>query len=106
MLDDGTYASITQLAEGEKVAEGYVGRLLRLTLLAPDITERILEGGACRGEWGWPRSWSRGRCRGRTRGETWLLTSYIPARAIAHCSVFPDNRRAERQGGLARAYRC
>jgi len=44
MLDDGTYASIPQLAEAEKVAEGYVGRLLRLTLLAPDIIKRILDG--------------------------------------------------------------
>lgn len=42
MLDEGTYASIAQLAEGKKVAEGYVGRLLRLTLLAPDIIERIV----------------------------------------------------------------
>jgi len=44
MLDGGTYASIAQLAEGERVAEGYVGRLLLLTLLAPDIIERFLDG--------------------------------------------------------------
>ena len=44
MLEQGRYASITELAEAEKLDRGYVGRLLHLTLLAPDIVEAILAG--------------------------------------------------------------
>ncbi|MBX9593447.1 MAG: hypothetical protein K2X46_03720 [Roseomonas sp.] len=47
MMDDGRYASITELAAAEKVDRGYVGRLLQLTLLAPDIVEAILDGRHC-----------------------------------------------------------
>ena len=32
------------MAEGEKINPSYVSRLLRLTLLAPDIVEVILDG--------------------------------------------------------------
>lgn len=44
MLDDGKYASISEIAAIEKIDRGYVGSLLRLTLLAPDIVEAILDG--------------------------------------------------------------
>ena len=44
MLDSGRFASIKELAEAETTAERYVGNLLRLTLLAPDIIETILDG--------------------------------------------------------------
>ncbi len=44
MLDDGRYASISEMAEGERIERGYLGTLLRLTLLAPDIVEAILDG--------------------------------------------------------------
>jgi hypothetical protein len=44
MLDDGRYASISEMAAAEKVDRGYVGQVLRLTLLAPDIVEAILNG--------------------------------------------------------------
>jgi hypothetical protein len=44
MLDDGRYASITEMAAAEKLDRGYLGRLLQLTLLAPDIVEAIIEG--------------------------------------------------------------
>ena len=33
------------MAEGEKIERGYLGTLLKLTLLAPDIIEAILDGG-------------------------------------------------------------
>ena len=46
MLDEGCYASITELAGAEKVDRGYVGRLLQLTRLAPDLVEAILDGRA------------------------------------------------------------
>jgi hypothetical protein len=44
MLEDGAYATITELAAAEKINQSYVCRLLRLTLLAPDIVEKILDG--------------------------------------------------------------
>jgi hypothetical protein len=44
MLDDGRYASISEMTEGERIERGYLGTLLRLTLLAPDIVEAILDG--------------------------------------------------------------
>ena len=44
MLDDGRYGSATELAAGEKLDRGYLGRILMLTLLAPDIVEAILDG--------------------------------------------------------------
>ena len=44
MLENGTHATIAEIAEAEKINESYVGRVLRLTLLAPDIVEAILGG--------------------------------------------------------------
>ncbi len=44
MLDDGRYGSISELAAAEKLDRGYVGRVLTLSLLAPDIVEAILDG--------------------------------------------------------------
>ncbi len=44
LLDDGTYSTIKEIAAKEKVDPGYVGDVLRLTLLAPDIVEVILDG--------------------------------------------------------------
>lgn len=39
MLDQGRYASITEMAAAEQIDRGYLGRLLTLTLLAPAIVE-------------------------------------------------------------------
>jgi hypothetical protein len=44
MLEIGTHDSITELATLEKMNQSYVCRVLRLTLLAPDIVEAILDG--------------------------------------------------------------
>ena len=44
MLESGEYATIREIAAAEKINETYVGRVLRLTLLAPDIVEAILNG--------------------------------------------------------------
>jgi hypothetical protein len=44
MLESGTYATIAEIAAAEKINESYVGSVLRLTLLAPDIVEAILGG--------------------------------------------------------------
>ena len=44
MLEEGRYESITEMAAVEKLDRGYLGSLLRLTLLAPDIIESVLDG--------------------------------------------------------------
>jgi len=44
MLESGEFATITELAEREGIAPSYMTRVLRLTLLAPDIVEAILDG--------------------------------------------------------------
>jgi hypothetical protein len=44
MLESGAYATVRDLAKAEAVNESYLGRVLRLTLLAPKIVETILEG--------------------------------------------------------------
>jgi hypothetical protein len=44
MLENGTHATIAEIAAAEKINETYVGRVLRLTLLVPDIVEAILSG--------------------------------------------------------------
>jgi hypothetical protein len=44
MLESGEYASSAELAKAEKVNDSYLSRILRLTLIAPNITEAILAG--------------------------------------------------------------
>ena len=44
MLESGEFATIAELAEREGIAPSYMTRVLRLTLLAPDIVEVILDG--------------------------------------------------------------
>ena len=44
LLENGTYATIAEIAEAEKINEAYVGRVFRLTLLAPDLVEGIVIG--------------------------------------------------------------
>ena len=44
LLDEGRYASISEMAAGERIERGYLGSLLRLTLLAPDVVEAVLDG--------------------------------------------------------------
>jgi hypothetical protein len=44
LLESGEYGSITDLAAAEKINQSYVCRVLRLTLLAPDVVEAILDG--------------------------------------------------------------
>ena len=44
LLEDGRYGSAAELAAAEKINPSYVSRVLRLTLLAPDIVEAIVEG--------------------------------------------------------------
>lgn len=44
MLDEQRFATIEDLARAEKLDRSFVSRTLRLTLLAPDIVEAILDG--------------------------------------------------------------
>lgn len=45
LRDDGRYASINEMAAAEKIEQGYLGKVLQLTLLAPNAVESILDGG-------------------------------------------------------------
>jgi hypothetical protein len=42
-METGAYAIIQEITAAEKINASYVGRILRLTLLAPDIVAAILE---------------------------------------------------------------
>lgn len=44
MLEDGAFATISELAEHEGIAASYISRTLRLAQLAPEIVEAILSG--------------------------------------------------------------
>jgi hypothetical protein len=44
MLESKNFATARELASAEKINEVYLGRVLRLTLLSPAITEAILSG--------------------------------------------------------------
>jgi ParB-like chromosome segregation protein Spo0J len=44
MLEEGRFGTLAELADAERLSRSYVCRVLRLTLLAPDIVERILDG--------------------------------------------------------------
>jgi hypothetical protein len=43
MLDDGVYASVSDIGDAENISKSYVSQILRLALLAPDVVERILD---------------------------------------------------------------
>lgn len=44
MLESGEFASISELAERERIAFTYMARLMRLSLLAPEIVDAIMDG--------------------------------------------------------------
>ena len=44
MLESGYFVTIAELAEHKGIAPSYMTRVLRLSLLAPDIVESILDG--------------------------------------------------------------
>jgi hypothetical protein len=72
LLEAGRYPSTKALARAEGVHHAYAGKLLRLTLLAPDVVEAVLDGRLPKG-CGW-RTWSgRGRASGRSARRRYLL---------------------------------
>jgi hypothetical protein len=44
VLDEGVYASVSDIGDAENISKSYVSRILRLALLAPDLVEKILAG--------------------------------------------------------------
>ena len=44
MLDEGLHGTIEDLAAAKRLPPSYVSAILRLTLLAPEIVEAILDG--------------------------------------------------------------
>ncbi|MBP0496474.1 hypothetical protein [Roseomonas indoligenes] len=44
MLDKERYSSMAEIAEAERLDRGNLGSLLRLTLLAPEIVQALLDG--------------------------------------------------------------
>ena len=44
LLETGVYGTLEEIAAAEKITPYYVSRLLRTTLLAPEIVEAILDG--------------------------------------------------------------
>jgi hypothetical protein len=44
LLETGTHTTIAEIAAVEKINSSYVSRVLRLTLLSPEIVEAILDG--------------------------------------------------------------
>jgi len=46
MLDEGVYATVSEIGDAENISKSYISRVLRLALLAPDIVEAIIAGHA------------------------------------------------------------
>ena len=44
LLETGDFATIEEIAEAENINPSYISRVLRMTLLAPEIVEAILAG--------------------------------------------------------------
>lgn len=44
MLQEGNYQTLEEVADAENINPSYVSRLLRMTLLSPEIVEAILGG--------------------------------------------------------------
>jgi hypothetical protein len=44
LLETADFATIEEIAEAERINPSYVSRVLRMTLLAPEIVEAILAG--------------------------------------------------------------
>ena len=44
LLESGVYSTVEEIAAAEKINTSYVSRVLRLTLLAPEIIEMIVDG--------------------------------------------------------------
>jgi hypothetical protein len=83
LIESGQYGSIQEIAAAENINASYVGRVLRLTLLAPDIVERILNRGnrdPLRSRWtgSWQGATSIGTSKDRRFGPRRKNVSFAP----------------------------
>lgn len=60
LLDEGRYTTVRELALALQIDPGWAAEVLRMTLLAPDMVEAIMEGRQ-------PRHWTLQTLRGRDR---------------------------------------
>jgi hypothetical protein len=69
LIDEGVYASVSDIGDAENISKSYVSRILRLALLSPAIIEAILGGSADQSlmlerlERPLPASWNEQRAR-------------------------------------------
>ena len=66
LIDEGRFSNVHELASGVGKDQAYVARVLRLTLLAPEIVHAALTGSLPEGI-GVENCGSRSRCCGRSR---------------------------------------
>ena len=83
MLDKGVHATLEDLARAKGVGASYVSRVLRLTLLAPDIVEAILDG----------RQSAESKPSGEGRGQAAVCR-------FARAFQFHGRRSSRREAGL------
>jgi hypothetical protein len=76
-LESGEYGTLAELSTAERISRSYVCRVLRLTLLAPDIVERVMDG---RPTAGLAQFLKPFRSRGRGSVRTFFDDLRIPAR--------------------------
>ena len=69
-LDAGAYGTFDELAKAERVSQSHVSRMLRLTLLSPDLIEAIRGGGSRKG-CDWRASWRAFPMSGAVSGNAW-----------------------------------
>jgi hypothetical protein len=50
LIETGDYATVREIAEAEGVNASHVSRVLRLTLLAPEMVEGLVDGRVAKGE--------------------------------------------------------
>jgi hypothetical protein len=68
LLETGDYATMEEIADAENINPSYVSRVLRMTLLAPEIVEAILTGRQppaltmARAMQPFPREWTNQAC--------------------------------------------
>ena len=62
MIESGEYATVQDLADAEKINPSYIARILRLTMLAPDIVRFSMD--ARRPDCSWKTFWCRFRWSG------------------------------------------
>jgi hypothetical protein len=91
LLEEGKHRSAVEIADAEGVTRSFVNRLLRLTLLAPDIVGAIFDGRQrCR-----PYGTSRGNTSSRNRNRRRNFRQRTPPRINWRRRRGPDGCRKD-----------